>query len=176
MKVRWTGFGIVGIALVLVSCSSKKEEPVYRTLPPKPCIVSTGLPDSSMGRLGIQTTQIGRNVRIIIPTDGVFRDRGTEIKTSAYPALNDLAGYLAQYPRHRMVVTGHTDELGTYARDQRLSEHQAQSLITYLWTQGIPHECLTPVGIGKDENFTVSSNRSLNGKADNRRLEINFRV
>ena len=175
MKVRWTGLGIVGMALVLTSCS-KKEEPTYQTIPPKPCIVSTGLPDSTMGRLGIQMIQIGNNVRVIIPTDGIFRDRGTEIKTSAYPALNDIAVFLSQYPNRRMVVTGHTDELGTFARDQRLSEHQAQSLITYLWTLGIPHECLTPIGIGKDENFTVASNRSLNGKAANRRLEINFRV
>ncbi len=175
MKARWIGLGIIGIALILTSCSSK-EEPRYKTIPPKPCIVSTGLPDNAMGRLGIQTIQIGQNVRIIIPTDGVFKDRGTEIKTSAYDGLNDLASLLAQYPNHRMVVTGYTDELGTYARDQKLSEHQAQSLITYLWTQGIHHECLTPVGIGKEETQTIASNRSINGKAYNRRIEINFRV
>lgn len=175
MKARWTGLGIVGVALIVASCS-KKEEPSYHTIPPKPCIVSTGIPDSTMGRLGIQTIQIGNNVRVVIPTDSIFKDRGTQIKHSAYPALDDLAKFLARYPNHRMIVTGYTDELGTSDRDQRLSEHQAQSLITYLWTKGIHHECLTPIGIGKAESQTVASNRSLNGKAFNRRIEINFRV
>jgi outer membrane protein OmpA-like peptidoglycan-associated protein len=113
----------------------------------------------------------------VIPSDNIFVDsRGTEIKPSATDALNDLADYLAKYRNHRMVVTGYTDELGTYHRDAVLSEHQAQALITYLWTRGIAHECLTPVGMGKDESQTVASNRSINGKAYNRRLEINFRA
>jgi outer membrane protein OmpA-like peptidoglycan-associated protein len=129
-----------------------------------------------MGRLGIQTIQIGNNIRVIIPSDVIFKDRTSEIEPSAYSGLNGLADFLRQYSNRRMVVSGYTDELGTYHRDAVLSEHQAQSLITYLWTQGIAHQCLTAVGMGKDESGTIASNRSLNGKAYNRRIEITFRA
>lgn len=177
MRVLWTGLGILGVAVLLTGCSSNTEEqPHYKTAVQKPCIVPTDLSDSDMGRLGIQIIQIGHNIRIVIPTDDVFKDRTPEIKTSAYSGLNSVAGFLARYPERRMVVTGYTDELGTYERDAKLSEHQAQSLITYFWTQGIAHQCLTAVGMGKDESGTVASNRSINGKAYNRRIEITFRV
>jgi len=178
MRVLWTGLGILGIAVLLTGCGSSntEDQPHYKTAVHKPCLVPTGLADNDVNKLGIQIIQIGHNVRIIIPTDGVFVDRTPEIKTSAYAGLNNVASFLAQYPERRIVVTGYTDELGTYERDAKLSELQAQSLITYLWTQGIAHQCLTAIGMGKDETGTVASNRSLNGKAYNRRIEITFRA
>ncbi|HEV2614764.1 MAG TPA: OmpA family protein [Gammaproteobacteria bacterium] len=176
MRVLWTGLGILGLAVLLTSCG-KTEAPVYQTPVPKPCIIPTNLPNNAMGKLGIQVIQIGKNVRIVIPSDNIFKDsRYTELDPKAYPALDDLASLLKKYPNRRMIVTGYTDEMGTYRRDAALSEHQAQSLITYLWTQGVPHECLIPIGMGKDDSGTVSSNRSIDGKADNRRIEITFRA
>lgn len=175
MRVLWTGLSILGIAVLLSGCG-KTEEPHYQTPIKKPCLIPSDLPNNPMGQLGIQTIQIGQNVRIVIPSDGVFKERTAEIKPSAYKGLDDLADYLKKHANHRMVVSGYTDELGTYRRDAKLSEHQAQSLITYLWTKGVAHECLTPVGIGKDYTGTVASNRTLLGKSYNRRLEINFRV
>lgn len=180
MKRLWTGLGILGIAVTLISCSSNTDQPDqithYKTPVQKPCIIPTNLANNALGQLGIQVIQIGNNIRIVIPSDKVFYDRSAEIRDTAYPALDELASTLSPYQYRRMVVAGYTDELGTYHRDQVLSLHQAQNLITYLWTKGISHDCLTPIGIGKDDAQTVASNRSIEGKAANRRIEITFRV
>lgn len=175
MKPSWTCLGALGLALILAGCSSSTPPPAQDP-PAQACIVSTGLPDTAIGRLGIQVIQIGQTMRIVIPADTVFEGRTANIKESAHDGLNDVADILAKYPNRRMAVIGYTDELGSYSSDASLSELQAQSLITYFWTRGVPHKCLQPVGYGKDESGTVASNRSINGKTANRRVEIIFRV
>ena len=160
--------------LGLPACSSSSKPIICKDTPEPACMVSTGLPNNSIGQLGIQIIQVGRHVRIIIPSDAVFDGRTAEIKSSAHNGLNALANFLAKYPNHKIIVTGYTDNLGTYQADAALCEHQAQNLITYFWTRGVPHQCLTAVGMGKNSLTTISSNRSINGKTANRRVEITF--
>jgi hypothetical protein len=161
------GFSTTGCA----SCDKCKPEPVIL-----PCIIPSDLPNTAMGRLGIHDITIGNIHRIIVPTDPIFEVRSARIRDNAYPGLSQLAGYLHHYTPTRMAVTGYTDSLGSYPEDQKLSEKQARNLITYLWTQGIAHECLSPIGIGKDEHYTIASNRGVDGSVTNRRIEITFKA
>lgn len=141
----------------------------------KPCVIPSDLPDNAMGKLGIQTIHIGNTYRIIVPVDTVFMIRSAEIKQSAYSGLKLLSTQIKHAIPACITVTGYTDSLGSYPEDQWLSEKQARSLITFLWIRGVPHECLTPVGIGKDDRYTVASNRSVEGAVANRRIEITYR-
>lgn len=128
-----------------------------------------------MGRLGIRDIQINNTHRIIVPTDKIFEPRSARIMDSAYPGLSQLADYLHKFTPVPMAVSGYTDSLGSYPEDQTLSDKQARSLISYFWTHGIAHECLMPMGIGKDENYTIASNRGVDGSVANRRIEITFK-
>ncbi len=160
-------------ALFLSACAQNLTAINTPTI--KPCIIPSDIPDNAMGRLGIQVIHIGDTYRIIVPVDPVFEIRSAEIQQSAYPGLNMLSKQIKRAIPTCITVTGYTDSLGSYPDDQWLSEKQARSLITYLWIKGVPHECLTPVGIGKDDAYTVASNRSVNGSAANRRIEITYR-
>lgn len=148
-----------------------KPEPVLL-----PCTLPSTLPNNPMGQLGIQIIHIKNVQRIIIPTDTVFEPRTARIKESAHRGLFDLAIYLQKYLPTPMAVSGYTDDLGSSSDDERLSEQQSRSLIAYLWTRGVPHECLMPLGIGKNEALTIASNRSIAGTAINRRIEITFKA
>jgi len=153
------------------NCDKCKPEPIIL-----PCMIPNDLPNTPMGRLGIHDIQVRDIHRIIVPVDSVFEVRSARILDNAKPGLSDLAKYLKSYTPTRMAVSGYTDSLGSYPEDQQLSEKQARSLITYLWTQGVPHECLSPIGIGKDDKYTIASNRSVDGSATNRRIEITFKA
>jgi outer membrane protein OmpA-like peptidoglycan-associated protein len=169
------GVGVMALSLsgcgpkVSKWCVENDKEPIML-----PCIIPNGLPDDAMGRLGIQVIHLGNKWRIIVPVDPVFDIRSPDIRESAYPALNLLAKRIRHFIPRCISVKGYTDSLGGYYEDDWLSEMQARSLITYLWTQGVPHECLTPAGKGKDDAYTVASNRYVDGAAANRRIEITF--
>ena len=96
------------------------------------------------------------------------------IKPESFPALDDVAKVLIQYPMLTIEVGGHTDNTGTKAKNVALSEQRAKSVLGYL-EQKYPlldASHFTAVGYGPD--VPVASNGTAHGRAKNRRVE--FRV
>ena len=96
------------------------------------------------------------------------------IKPESFPALDDVAKVLIQYPMLTIEVGGHTDNTGTKAKNVTLSEQRAKSVLGYL-EQKYPlldASHFSAVGYGPD--VPVASNRTALGRAKNRRVE--FRV
>ena len=96
------------------------------------------------------------------------------IKPESFPALDDVAKVLIQYPMLTIEVGGHTDNTGTKAKNVALSEQRAKSVLGYL-EQKYPlldASHFTAVGYGPD--VPVASNGTALGRAKNRRVE--FRV
>lgn len=173
IKQALQSIGLCVTALFLNACAQNLTAINTPTI--KPCVIPSDLPNNAMGRLGIQIIHIGNTYRIIVPVDPVFEIRSAEIKQEAYPGLAMLSEKIKRAIPTCITVKGYTDSLGSYPDDQWLSEKQARSLITFFWTQGVPHECLTPIGIGKDDAYTIASNRSVEGAVANRRIEITYR-
>jgi outer membrane protein OmpA-like peptidoglycan-associated protein len=69
-----------------------------------------------------------------------------------------------------IVVYGHTDTVGTHENNMLLSQRRADSVRAYLLTKGIPQDLLTAQGMGPDA--PVADNGSIEGRAQNRRVEI----
>jgi OmpA-OmpF porin, OOP family len=67
-------------------------------------------------------------------------------------------------------IEGHTDKVGNAASNQTLSEQRAQSVMNLLINKGISKERLTSKGWGQSN--PVADNRTEEGKAKNRRVEI----
>ncbi len=86
--------------------------------------------------------------------------------------LDVLIVVLVRYPALRIEVGGHTDNVGTDATNDALSQRRAQSVVNYLAGQGVARQRLTARGYG--ENQPVATNESETGRALNRRVE--FRV
>ncbi|OEF86461.1 hypothetical protein A142_11015 [Vibrio splendidus 12E03] len=86
--------------------------------------------------------------------------------------LDSLVRALGQYAVGGISITGHTDSSGAEAYNQALSELRAQAVADYLIENGVASERLTVIGMG--ESQPVADNHSKEGRAKNRRVEIDF--
>jgi outer membrane protein OmpA-like peptidoglycan-associated protein len=171
MHKGWTLATLFGACLTLAGCC-----PPMVSSTPVPCYTHNYLPNNAMGRLGIRVITVGEDVRIILPSNTIFAITSSEIRDEAYPGLTMLAKWIKEnYGMNCMTIVGYTDDLALPSENKFIAEQQARAIQTFLWTQGFPHQLITPFGIGEDSNGTVASNRSVLGSAANRRVEITFR-
>ena len=96
-------------------------------------------------------------------------DRAT-VKPGADPYLARLAGFLRAHPDRAVQITGHTDNTGSDAYNQLLSERRAQSVAQQLRAHGIAAPRIETVGVG--ESMPVASNATSGGRQQNRRVDI----
>ena len=73
-----------------------------------------------------------------------------------------------------MLIVGHTDGQGAFDYNLSLSQRRAQAIVSALTASGIAANRLTPAGAGMVA--PVASNRTEDGRAKNRRVEIVERV
>jgi outer membrane protein OmpA-like peptidoglycan-associated protein len=85
--------------------------------------------------------------------------------------LDAVAEYLKQNPRAEVRIVGHSDNFGgSPAQTQRVSDERALQVVRYLLSKGIPRERLLASGLGA--RSPIQSNRTPQGRAANRRVEI----
>jgi len=94
----------------------------------------------------------------------------SDIRPDAQPVLDAAAETLSENPDVRVVAEGYTDDIGTEAYNQALSERRARAVMNYLVNLGIPAARITAVGFG--ESNPVASNATADGRAQNRRVEL----
>ncbi|MEP6676082.1 MAG: OmpA family protein [Ferruginibacter sp.] len=103
--------------------------------------------------------------------DNVEFDFGkSTLRPSSYPTLNELVEYLKRKDDERIEIGGHTDNVGTAARNLKLSEDRAKSVMLYLIAQGIGTERLQAKGYGDSE--PIEENNTDAGRQKNRRTEV----
>ena len=95
-----------------------------------------------------------------------------DLRPDAIQTLGEDGAILHKYPQLRVEVTGHTDSIGSENYNQGLSERRAAVVHDYLTDHGTqdPH-LMGPVGYG--EAYPIAPNTSQDGRARNRRTEIN---
>lgn len=119
---------------------------------------------------GIDVTRDGDVIKLNLP-DGVTFDFGkSNLKPQFYPALDQVAGTMAQYNQTIVEVSGHTDSVGSDEANQTLSVQRANSVSNYLMGKGLMRERFEVVGMG--ERYPIASNDTDAGRAMNRRVEI----
>lgn len=108
----------------------------------------------------------------LLVLDAVYFETGrTEISINSKPYLDMLAKMLTKYPKLRIEVDGHTDNVGGDAYNQRLSEGRAMAVRNYLVGQAPElNERLTAKGFG--ESSPKADNRTAEGRTLNRRTEL----
>ena len=102
---------------------------------------------------------------------GINFDSGkAKIRSSSFPLLDDAVGVLKQYPTLRLRVSGHTDNKGKKAKNQKLSEDRAAAVKEYLVSKGIESTRVETRGVGPDE--PIADNKTNAGRTQNRRIEF----
>jgi outer membrane protein OmpA-like peptidoglycan-associated protein len=84
--------------------------------------------------------------------------------------FNETSVYLEQHTNARLIITGHTDAIGSEEYNQKLGYRRAQSAKQYFESVGIPAEKISIES--KGEIQPVDSNSTKEGRANNRRTEI----
>ncbi len=102
----------------------------------------------------------------------LFDTGKTTIKFESAEILSFIAGILKEYPNSRFNIDGHTDSVGSEASNQKLSEGRAQAVVDWLSENGIERSRLVARGFG--ESQPIMSNNTRDGRARNRRVEINL--
>ncbi|HAO34401.1 MAG TPA: DUF4892 domain-containing protein [Candidatus Competibacter sp.] len=103
---------------------------------------------------------------------GIYFDfNKTDLKPESDPTLEQIGRLLTADPALKVLVVGHTDNVGTFPFNQDLSQRRAEAVSAALVARyGIAKARLTPVGV----SFAapVSSNTTEEGRAKNRRVEL----
>lgn len=89
-----------------------------------------------------------------------------------YPELDQLIRYLEKHPKLKLLVTGHTDNVGNKADNKKLSFERANAIKQYLIARGIEKDIL--VIEGKGDESPIDSNETEEGRKKNRRVEISL--
>ncbi|HRH38538.1 MAG TPA: OmpA family protein, partial [Flavobacteriales bacterium] len=101
-----------------------------------------------------------------------FAFKSAQLEPGSEAVLGQIIDLMRQHPELELVIEAHTDDIGSRASNITLSQERAMSVVSYLVDHGIPDNKLVPVGHGK--NQPIASNKTEEGRAQNRRVE--FRV
>ncbi len=84
--------------------------------------------------------------------------------------LSEVAKILKENPDLRLAIDGHTDDVGSDASNQLLSERRANAVRAYLVKQGVDESRIVATGHGESE--PVTDNKTAAGRQKNRRVEL----
>lgn len=73
------------------------------------------------------------------------------LRTESYVELNKLVDFLAQNPKVKIEIGGHTDTRGDAKENQLLSENRAKAVVTYLISKGVDATRLQSKGYGESK-------------------------
>ncbi|WP_234413595.1 OmpA family protein [Ideonella sp. A 288] len=102
--------------------------------------------------------------------DVLFETNRANIKPAAQGSLRKLADFLAQYPERRVLIEGHTDNVGSASANEGLSRRRADAVDQMLIGLGVSSQRVSTVGYG--ESYPVTDNSSDTNRAMNRRVEV----
>lgn len=143
----------------------KKPQPVIEQ------VVDTIVPEVPMDTIVYNGDTIYSGDTIIM--DNLYFDTDkTTIRHTSDEALNELAELLAKHPNANITLIGHTDNVGTEAYNQRLSQGRVESVKAELVKRGINGDRIKTIGKGESE--PIADNSTAQGRAENRRVEVVF--
>lgn len=99
-----------------------------------------------------------------------FEHDRTDFMPRARFQLEQLYEFLKRYPEIRIEIIGHTDNVGTAAYNQKLSEMRSEAVVKWLVSKGIHPKRLVSSGYGS--NNPIHSNSTSIGRSQNRRVEV----
>ncbi len=110
-----------------------------------------------------------RGMVITLQGEVLFKTGKFDLKPAAMAKLDQIADAL-KTKEQPIVVYGYTDTVGTLDTNMALSQSRAQAVRDYLVSKGIPQDLVTSQGKGPGD--PVADNASVEGRAQNRRVEI----
>jgi outer membrane protein OmpA-like peptidoglycan-associated protein len=119
---------------------------------------------------GAKVERVGEGIRVVFDTGLLFSTGSATLTPASRYNIEKLSRILAKYDDTNIVIEGHTDNVGSEASNQSLSERRAESVASLLKAYSVSGNRLSTVGYG--ETRPVASNETESGRKLNRRVEV----
>jgi outer membrane protein OmpA-like peptidoglycan-associated protein len=117
----------------------------------------------------IENKTISLNERLVLENVN-FDFNKSSLTEESTTTLVQVADVLTKNPTIKVEISGHTDNVGAAAYNNKLSLDRAKTVVDFLVKKGIDKTRLTSVGYGAER--PIASNKSDIGRAKNRRTEF----
>lgn len=94
----------------------------------------------------------------------------SSIRSGSIPALNTMAEMMVRNTKFKVILKGHTDDVGDPNANLKLSQDRVNSVINYLVSKGIDKSRF--VGLGYGDKMPIADNDTPEGRQKNRRVEF----
>jgi OmpA-OmpF porin, OOP family len=129
--------------------------------------------DAANGRVGILTSAVANldNYHPVAETSVKFGFNKDNLTSQSKESLDQMAGSIATTKGYIITLEGGTDSVGSANYNYDLSQRRANSVIQYLASKyNVPAHKIYVIGLGKDK--PVETNKTREGRADNRRVDV----
>ncbi len=109
-------------------------------------------------------------IKVTFDNGILFGFNSSKLDNEAKASLDKFASSLINNPQTDVQIYGHTDNVGTRAANEKVSNARATEVRNYLTNAGVPANRLSSQGLAFD--YPVASNDTEAGRAQNRRVEI----
>lgn len=114
--------------------------------------------------------RVGEGIKITFDSGILFDVDSSVLQPESKSNIESLANILNKYSDTEIVVEGDTDSTGSEEYNQALSERRAEAVANYQITLGVDSERISIIGLG--ETNPVATNDTVDGRQQNRRVEI----
>ena len=133
--------------------------------PPAPAAAPAPAPAPAPVAAPVATTE-----KVTFAADAFFDFDKSVLKPQGKAKLDDLVSKMAGINLEVIIAVGHTDSVGTDAYNQKLSVRRSEAVKAYLVQKGVEKNRIYTEG--KGEKQPVADNKTAEGRAKNRRVEI----
>ena len=119
---------------------------------------------------GAKIERVGEGIKITFDSGILFDVNKATLKPASMTNLQKLATILNKYPDTNILIEGHTDNTGSDEYNLELSEKRSQSVSNYLASLNVDPTRFTIMGYG--ESQPIATNETVEGRAQNRRVEL----
>ncbi len=154
-------------------CVAKKAEPAKPAVPAKPAEPAKPAGPATPAAPAAPAAPASVKKAITIQAEALFDFDKSVLKPAGKQSIDDAVAKMKGIDVEIVIATGHTDSIGTDAYNQKLSERRATSVKEYMVSKGVAAAKITT--LGKGETQPVATNKTKEGRAKNRRVDIEFK-
>jgi OOP family OmpA-OmpF porin len=137
---------------------------------PAPAPVAAPAPKAAPAPAPAPAPQPPAATKVTYAADAFFDFDKSVVKPEGKAKLDDLVGKIKGVNLEVIIAVGHTDSVGADAYNQKLSVARSEAVKAYLVSKGVEKNRVYTEG--KGEKQPVADNKTSEGRAKNRRVEI----
>ncbi|WP_448517894.1 OmpA family protein [Rhodoflexus sp.] len=118
----------------------------------------------------VRVERVGEGIQITMGNGILFDFNSSTLRPAARQNLKIMSETFKKYADTNILITGHTDNIGSDEVNNRISRQRAEAVADYLVSLGIDRSRLMTRGLGKTE--PIADNSTPAGRQENRRVEM----